>query len=230
MVHQLGCQFTLIAGQVNVDVTWSRDEVLVSGFFLPYYTCSSRLFIVVLLLVNHLQWHETPLFEKGVHLGKGEWLLRHRICGVGRAHVGVHSVLGQQPIASRLRINSGSVQQQLQWGGGCAGRNHWRNWSRCSCGVSAGRSTCACGGLRKLLGQWIWAKTYRVSIVWLALFPTLPSQDCVKCFWNCGPALHDGVHFEQADCGRESWLDGFSTSIEESHCKQQSWHARTCWN
>ena len=32
LVHQLWSQFTLVAGQVNVDVTWSRDEVLVSGF------------------------------------------------------------------------------------------------------------------------------------------------------------------------------------------------------
>ena len=32
LVHQLWSQFTLAAGQVNVDVTWSRDEVLVSGF------------------------------------------------------------------------------------------------------------------------------------------------------------------------------------------------------
>ena len=32
LVHQLWSQFTLVARQVNVDVTWSRDEVLVSGF------------------------------------------------------------------------------------------------------------------------------------------------------------------------------------------------------
>ena len=38
LVHQLWSQFTLIAGQVNVDVTWSRDEVLVSGFIFPYCT------------------------------------------------------------------------------------------------------------------------------------------------------------------------------------------------
>ena len=31
-MHQLWSQFTLVAGQVNVDVRWSRDEVLVSGF------------------------------------------------------------------------------------------------------------------------------------------------------------------------------------------------------
>ena len=33
--HQLWSQFTLVAGQVNVDVMWSRDEVLVSGFLCP---------------------------------------------------------------------------------------------------------------------------------------------------------------------------------------------------
>ena len=32
LVDQLWSQFTLVAGQVNVDVTWSGDEVLVSGF------------------------------------------------------------------------------------------------------------------------------------------------------------------------------------------------------
>ena len=32
LLHQLWSQFTLVASPVNVDVTWSRDEVLVSGF------------------------------------------------------------------------------------------------------------------------------------------------------------------------------------------------------
>ena len=37
LVHQLWSQFTLVASQVNIDVTWSRDEVLVSGFFATSY-------------------------------------------------------------------------------------------------------------------------------------------------------------------------------------------------
>ena len=37
LVHQLWSQFILIAGQVNVDVTYSRDEVLASGFFVIIY-------------------------------------------------------------------------------------------------------------------------------------------------------------------------------------------------
>ena len=32
LVHQLWSQLTLVASPVNVDVTWSRDEVRVSGF------------------------------------------------------------------------------------------------------------------------------------------------------------------------------------------------------
>ena len=38
LVHQLWSQFTLIAGKVNVNVTWCGDEVLDSGLFSPYYT------------------------------------------------------------------------------------------------------------------------------------------------------------------------------------------------
>ena len=109
---------------MNADVTWSRDEVLVSGFLLPCYTWSSRLFIVVLLLVNHPEWHVPPHSEQGVHLGEGAWLLRHRICGAGRLHLGVHLVLGQQPILSGVCVKSGSVQQQRDLGGGSAGTHH----------------------------------------------------------------------------------------------------------
>ena len=100
LVHQLCSQFTLIAGQKNVDVPWSRDEVLVSDFLLPYCTCSSQFSIVVLLSVNHPQWCVPPHFQQGVHLGKGAWLLRNRNCGAWRAHLGVHSMLGHQPISS----------------------------------------------------------------------------------------------------------------------------------
>ena len=71
-------QYFLIAGQVNVDITWLRDEVLVSGLLLPYYTYSSRWYIVILLLVNHPQWHVTAHIEQGLNLGKDSWPVKHR--------------------------------------------------------------------------------------------------------------------------------------------------------
>ena len=38
LVHQLSSQFILFAEEVNVDVTWSRDEVLGNALLLPYCT------------------------------------------------------------------------------------------------------------------------------------------------------------------------------------------------
>ena len=119
LVHQLWSQFTSIAGQVNVDVPWSRIEVLVSDFchsMRDHPVCS-----LFLLLVNPPEWHVPAHFEQSVHSGKDARLLRHRVCGAGQAHLSVHSVLGQKPLSSGLRINSGSVQQQRERGGGCAG-------------------------------------------------------------------------------------------------------------
>ena len=39
-MHQLWSQFTLVASHVNVDVTWLRDEILVSDFL--YHSVSSH--------------------------------------------------------------------------------------------------------------------------------------------------------------------------------------------
>ena len=48
LVYRLWAQFTLSAVPVNVDVTWSRDEVLVSSYWfapcIPHGLCASNLF------------------------------------------------------------------------------------------------------------------------------------------------------------------------------------------
>ena len=48
LVYHLWAQFTLSAVRVNVDVTWSRDEVLVSSYTFATYVlrglCASNLF------------------------------------------------------------------------------------------------------------------------------------------------------------------------------------------
>ena len=70
LVYRLWAQFTLSATRVNVDVTWSRDEVLVSSYtFAPYVLrdlCASSWFAV---LVHHPEWDVSTdsfaLFEVG---------------------------------------------------------------------------------------------------------------------------------------------------------------------
>ena len=49
LVNQLWSQLTLIASRVNIDVAWSRDEVLVSSF--PFFVATfSYVFIGLLVL------------------------------------------------------------------------------------------------------------------------------------------------------------------------------------
>ena len=58
LVYRLWAQFTSSAVRVNVDVTWSRDEVLVSSYtFAPYILrglCASSLFTVS---VHYPEWY-----------------------------------------------------------------------------------------------------------------------------------------------------------------------------
>ena len=70
LVYRLWAQFTFSAVRVNVDVTWSRDEVLVSSHtFAPYILrglCASNLFTVS---VHHPEWDlsadSVSLFQLG---------------------------------------------------------------------------------------------------------------------------------------------------------------------
>ena len=57
LVNQLWSQLTLIASRVNIDVAWSRDEVLVGIVLLlvATYTCSLAYWCCV--LVDHLEWN-----------------------------------------------------------------------------------------------------------------------------------------------------------------------------
>ena len=72
LVYRLRAHFNLSAVRVNVDVTWSRDEVLVSSYtfaFAPYILrglCASNFFPV---LVHHPEWdvstNSVSLFQLG---------------------------------------------------------------------------------------------------------------------------------------------------------------------
>ena len=70
LVYRLWAQFILSAVRVNVDVTWSRDEVFVSRYtFAPYILrglCASNFFSV---LVHHPEWdvstNSVSMFQLG---------------------------------------------------------------------------------------------------------------------------------------------------------------------
>ena len=80
LVYRLWAQFTLSAVRVNVDVTWSRDEVLVSSYtFAPYILrglCASNLFSVS---VHHPEWDVNADSVSLFQLGQ---ITRELQCGV----------------------------------------------------------------------------------------------------------------------------------------------------
>ena len=129
LVYRLWAQFTLSAVRVNVDVTWSRDEVLVSKFtFAPYILrglCASNLFT---LSVRHPEWDVSADSVSLFQLGQITRELRCRVGGGRRKGAGVSSQLGCRHLQKSLRGIAGSLQQRsssrsksIGSGSGCFG-------------------------------------------------------------------------------------------------------------
>ena len=133
-------------------------------------------------------------------------------------------MLGQQPISSGLCVDLRLLQQR-ELVGGCVGTGHWCAWSQSSRGLRARWSTCTRGGISRPSGQWVSGDTHWIFLFWFAPVQMLPAMNWVKCVWHSGHLLQDHVYSWKG--GRESRLDAFPTSGEESHNRQQSWHAST---
>ena len=79
LVHQLWAQFTLSAVRVNVDVTWSRDEVLVCIYVCSVYSTWPVWINWLAVLVYHPEWDVPPDFVSLHQLGKVAWELQRGI-------------------------------------------------------------------------------------------------------------------------------------------------------
>ena len=64
LIEKLWAQFALVAGPVNREVGWTRDEVVVGSVH-----------IVVLLLVYHHHWNAAPKFVTSCWVAKGSSFL-----------------------------------------------------------------------------------------------------------------------------------------------------------
>ena len=79
LVSQLWSQFTLIASRVNIDVAWSREEVLVGIVLLLVATCTCSLAYWYCVLVDHREWNVPPHSCSRVWLGEGSWEMQHQV-------------------------------------------------------------------------------------------------------------------------------------------------------
>ena len=109
MVNQLWSQFTLIASRVNIDVAWSRDEVLVGIVLLlvANYMCSPANWCCV--LVDHLEWNIPPHSCSSVWLGKGSGEVQHRVRRTRFRDRGQCADMGEVHILTCLRCRAEPV-------------------------------------------------------------------------------------------------------------------------
>ena len=109
LVNQLWSQFTLIASRVNIDVAWSRDEVLVGIVLLLVATYTYSLAYWCCVLVDHLEWNVTPHCCSRVWLGKGSWEVQHRVRGMRFRNLGHGADMGKVHFPKCLRCRSEPV-------------------------------------------------------------------------------------------------------------------------
>ena len=77
LVSQLWSQFTLIASRVNIEVAWSRDEVLVGIVLLVITTHTSSLAYWCCVLVDHLEWNVPRILARVFG-----WVKSHGRCSI----------------------------------------------------------------------------------------------------------------------------------------------------
>ena len=81
LIEKLRAQFVLTAGPKNIEVVWTRDEVLVGSVYFPNHFVSFLIHIVVLLLVHDHYWNAAPNSVTSGWLGEGSPFLQPGIRG-----------------------------------------------------------------------------------------------------------------------------------------------------
>ena len=79
LVSQLWAQFTLIASRVNIEVAWSRDEVLVGIILLAMTMHLCLLAYWCCVLVDRLERDVPPHSCSSLWMGHESWEVQHRI-------------------------------------------------------------------------------------------------------------------------------------------------------
>ena len=103
LVSQLWSQFTLIASRVNIEVAWSRDEVLVGIALLVITTHTCLLAYWYRVLVDHLERNVPPHSCSNLWLGQESWEVQHRIRGARFRDLGHGADVGEVYVSTCLR-------------------------------------------------------------------------------------------------------------------------------
>ena len=109
LVSQLWSQLTLIASRVNLEVAWSRDEVLVGIVLLVITTHTCSLAYWCCVLVDHLELNVPRHSCSSLSLGQESWEVQHRIRGAQFRNLGHGEDVGEVHISKCLRCRAERV-------------------------------------------------------------------------------------------------------------------------
>ena len=116
-IYQLWSQFTLTASRMDIDVTWSRDEVLVVNFSFQLFTysCASAYWCCVLVDLFERDVPSHPF--SCVQLGEGAWAVQNRFGRARLRDLGDGANMRGVYISSCLFCGVEPIQRQYYPGG-----------------------------------------------------------------------------------------------------------------
>ena len=82
LVHQLWSQFMLTVSRMNIDVTWSRDKVLIGVFLFHVSTCPCALAYCGCVLVDHFKRDVHPFSYTRILSRVFGWVKAHGQCSI----------------------------------------------------------------------------------------------------------------------------------------------------
>ena len=225
-------------------VSWARYcryDVVTWGSFGWYFmfhewrTYNDVCIYFVPCLVHYSEWGVSPDPVTWHQLGQTAWELR--IWGWrGWESWGLPADMGETCVPEGMLDDSGFVQC---WPS--AWSYHFGSRSRCPCpqfvrGGAQQWLKCLGRRSRQLFGQWVPAKTDRLSSLRSQSVEAMPAADILKCFREFERLLHDGVHCQSAEGCRNSRLDAISPCPQKSppherpeyaalsrHCGKHHW-------
>ena len=171
LVYQFWAQFTLSAGWVNVEVTWSPDHVL--------RTYQDVCIYFVACLVHFAQGDVAPDPVTWHQLGQTAWEQRHWIWRAGWGNVVHPAHMGETCVPDVVRGESEIVQW---WSSAWSYRfgSHSRcPWPQRVCGSGYWWLKCPRRSIHQLFGYWVSAKNDRLPSLLSSSVETMPATDCL---------------------------------------------------
>ena len=225
LVEKLWAQFVPTAGPVNTEIAWTRDEVLVGSVNFRSHLVSFPIYIVVLLLVNHLNGMLSQLLSRVVGWPKAHQpFVQFGVWGVWCGIEGLHTNVGDGHFSLGCRDR---VRSFLQ---GCQARFVS---ARVSCGCSGWFGVPFCCFWWVICVGWelrrVQSQAGCVPDIRYASLQAIPAKGILFRLWIFGSVLQDGICCDTIEEGRAPRLNDVTFRSSSCHSYWRAVDAFASW-